>query len=67
MLVWVIDGPVERHDDAALAVPSLELSLAAELSVYDGLYAVLAESLGVPLVTADRRLAERVPGAVLVT
>lgn len=66
MLRWVIDGPVERHEDALLAIAALEVSTAVGFSVYDGLYAVLAESLGVPLVTADRRLAERSPDAVLV-
>jgi predicted nucleic acid-binding protein len=67
MLRWVIDGPIERHEDAILGHAAFAASVLVGLSVHDGLYAVLAESLGVPLVTADRRLAERVSDAVLVT
>ena len=37
------------------------------LSVYDCCYAVLAESLDAPLVTADRRLAAAVPAAELLS
>jgi predicted nucleic acid-binding protein len=43
-------------------VPSADRGLTA----YDAFYAVLAEALEVPLVTADRRLAAAVPGALLV-
>lgn len=35
-------------------------------SAYDAFHAVLAHALEAPLVTADRRLALAVPGAVLV-
>jgi predicted nucleic acid-binding protein len=37
-----------------------------ERSLRDAFYAVLAEALEIPLVTADRRLATAVPGALLV-
>ena len=46
---------------------ALELAATRRLSGYDALYVVLAEALEVPLVTADRRLAELVPDAVLVS
>ena len=42
-----------------------ELALVRSLTVYDACYVVLAEALDVPLVTADRRLAEATPSAVL--
>jgi len=42
-----------------------ELALVRSLTVYDACYVVLAEALDVPLVTADRRLAEATPNAVL--
>lgn len=49
----------------ALAAAALPFALDRGLSLYDALYAVLAEALGAPLVTADRRLAEAVADAVL--
>lgn len=42
-----------------------DVALERRLTVYDACYVVLAEVLGVPLVTADRRLAETTPNAVL--
>jgi len=43
------------------------VALARSLTVYDACYIVLAEALDAPLVTADRRLAEATPNAVLLT
>ncbi|WOP19486.1 hypothetical protein [Raineyella sp. LH-20] len=40
------------------------LDLAENLTSYDASYAVLADGLGVPLVTRDRRLAAAVEGLV---
>ncbi len=49
----------------SLTRPAWDVALARNLSVYDACYVVLAEGLGVPLVTADRRLAGATPNAVL--
>lgn len=46
--------------EAAMAV-----ALERGLSVYDAAYVVLAEALGAPLVTVDRRLAEATDRAIL--
>lgn len=42
-----------------------DVALERGLTVYDACYVVLAEALGAPLVTADRRVAEATPNAVL--
>jgi len=60
-------SPIELHASTPLAPAALELAATRRLSAYDALYAVLADALEVPLVTADRRLAELVPRAVLVS
>ena len=59
--------PIRLHRSGLLALEAIELSVTSGLSVYDSLYAVLAGALGVPLVTADQRLAAAVPGSVLVS
>ena len=59
-------SPIELHSTAPLASAAIALAATSELSAYDSFYAVLAQALEVPLVTADRRLAAAVPGAVLV-
>lgn len=56
---------IVRHPSAQLSRPALELALTTGLSPYDAFYAVLAEALDLPLVTADRRLAAVVDGAQL--
>lgn len=58
--------PIRLHALTTLAPAALELAATTRLSAYDAFYAVLARSLEVPLVTADRRLAESIPGSVLI-
>ena len=58
--------PLELHGPE-LAPAALGAAIDLGLSAYDGTYAVLAESLNAPLVTADRRLAAVVPSAELLS
>jgi predicted nucleic acid-binding protein len=51
--------PLQTVSSSELAPVALDLALALGLSVYDGTYAALAEKLGVPLVTADAKLARK--------
>lgn len=53
-----IDAPMRRHRHLALIPRAYELR--GNVSVADGVYVALAERLGVPLVTADARLATAV-------
>jgi predicted nucleic acid-binding protein len=60
---------MHAHDANARPVESLvraawAMALSRSLTVYDACYVVLAEALDVPLVTADRRLAEATRNAV---
>jgi predicted nucleic acid-binding protein len=58
--------PIELHPATPLAPAAVELAASSGLSAYDSFYAVLARALEISLVTADRRLASAVPGAMLV-
>jgi len=55
--------PLQIVSSPAITPAALDLALALGLSVYDGTYAALAERLGVPLVTADRKLARKLEEA----
>jgi len=51
-------GAVPLYRQEPLMARALELALEARITVYDALFIALAEHLGAPLVTADRRQAE---------
>jgi predicted nucleic acid-binding protein len=62
----VVALPLRSYRLGELVAASLALAVETGLSAYDCCYAVLAESLDAPLVTADRRLAAAVPQAKLI-
>lgn len=66
ILVRLVELPLQSHRQAGLATASLAIALAQPLSAYDASYVALAQSLEATLVTADRWLAQAVPGAELV-
>jgi predicted nucleic acid-binding protein len=63
----LLDRPVAIEPCRPLATTALEYAAGLGISAYDAFYAVLAGTLEVPLVTADRRLAGVVPGSILVS
>jgi predicted nucleic acid-binding protein len=58
-------GLVAESDVALDCAVILRLSVATGASAYDCEYVALAQALGVPLVTADHRLARRFPGVAM--
>lgn len=58
---------VEAYPVESLTRSAWGVALDLGLTVYDACYVVLAEGLDVPLVTADRRLAEATPNGVLLS
>lgn len=66
-LETVVALPLRAHRLAELAPGALALAVETGLSVYDCCYAILAELIDGPLVTADRRLAAAVGQAELLT
>jgi predicted nucleic acid-binding protein len=62
----LVAGPIELHSTVPLAPAAIELAATSDITAYDSFYAVLAAALDVPLVTADRRMAAAVPGALRV-
>jgi predicted nucleic acid-binding protein len=57
--------PFRVHGEDLLEA-ALQKAVELRLSAYDGSYAALAESVDAVLLTADRRLADAVPGATLI-
>ncbi|MGH2902613.1 MAG: type II toxin-antitoxin system VapC family toxin [Solirubrobacteraceae bacterium] len=61
----LLAGRLRVEPLAPLALPALHVARERRITVYDACYAVLAERLAATLVTADRRLADATPNAVL--
>ena len=66
-LASALDLPIRAESLTVLVSAALGLALSRGLSAYDACYVVLAETLGGPLVTADRRLAAATPNGVLIS
>lgn len=56
--------PLVRTPTFDLAADALSIALAHGTTAYDACYVALAARLGVPLVTADQKLAQRLAGTV---
>ena len=54
---------LRRVSTAILATAALELAAQYELTAYDAAYAVLAQQVRVPLITADEALVRKLTGA----
>jgi predicted nucleic acid-binding protein len=55
----LISLPLHVISTAELAPPALELAMAHAITAHDAAYLALAEQLGLPMVTADRALVQR--------
>ncbi len=51
---------IEIHAMGQQSLPALQMAMALEHPVYDTTYLALAQALGMPMVTADRRLVNKV-------
>jgi predicted nucleic acid-binding protein len=56
---WLCDLGIKETPIRGLLPAATRVAFDFHLTVYDTLYLVLAESLGVPLVTADRKLHDK--------
>jgi len=60
----LLRAPVLTADIADLLPRAFRIAVAQSVTIYDSLYVALAENLTVPLVTADRKLIQRLAGAL---
>ena len=67
---WVLSLDIAEEPIRRLAAPALSIAFDLGLTVYDALYIALSKRIRAPLVTADRKLRDRVarqePGSDLV-
>jgi len=67
VLERTLAAPFESVPVELLVLHAWRVAAERSLSVYDACYVVLAEARDAVLLTADRRLAEATPNAVLIT
>jgi predicted nucleic acid-binding protein len=61
----IISIPIQSYASAALREKAFEIALEAKCSIYDCLYLALAESLGVCMVTADKKFFQAIENGPL--
>jgi predicted nucleic acid-binding protein len=62
-----VSAPFATEPVGNLAAPAFHIANERGLSAYDACYVVLAETMGAPLITADKRLASATDNAILIT